>query len=78
MGESFCADCCDSNIFGAWAVSGVHACHTFPQSLLAIIPLIGGVTGIVATRACTGCWVGFPLCFVAALALSGAGPFPGC
>ena len=41
MGESFCADCCDSNIFGAWAVSGVHACHTFPQSLLAIIPLMG-------------------------------------
>lgn len=69
---------CESSIFGAWAVSGVDAWHTFRQSVLAIIPLLGGVIGMVVTRACTGCWVGFPLCFVATLALSGAGLFPSC
>lgn len=77
MGEFLCK-LCDSNIFGAWAASRVDACHTFPQSVLAIIPLIVGVIGTVVTRACTGCWVGFPLCFVATVALSGAGLFPSC
>ena len=33
----------ESNIFGARAVFGMDACHIFPQGVLTIIPLIGGV-----------------------------------
>ena len=40
--------------FGARAVVSVDACHLFPQCMLAIIPLIGGVTVVVVARACTG------------------------
>lgn len=42
-----------SNIFGARAFS-IEASHVFPQNLLAVIPLIQGVNGVV-TRACTAC-----------------------
>ena len=34
---------CESNIFGARAVFGIDASHVFPQSVLSVIPLIGGV-----------------------------------
>ena len=47
--------------FGVRAVFSVDACCLFPQCILAIIPLIGGVTGVVVTRACTGYWLGPPL-----------------
>ena len=37
----------------------MDVCHLFSQCMLAIIPLIGGVTGVVVTRACTGYLVDF-------------------
>ena len=40
--------------FGVRAVFSMDACHVFPQCMLDVIPLIGGVTGVVVTRACTG------------------------
>ena len=46
---------CGFNIFGGSAVFSVDDCHVFPHCMLAIIPLIGGVTGVVVTTACTGC-----------------------
>ena len=60
VGESLCR-LCESIIFGARAVFGMDACHNFPQSVLAIIALTGGVFGFVVIRACTGSWVGPPL-----------------
>ena len=40
-----------SDIFGVRAVFGADASHVFPQSVLAIIPLIMGVIGIVVSGA---------------------------
>ena len=40
--------------FGATVVFSIDVCHLFPQCMLTIIPLIGGVTDVVVTRACTG------------------------
>jgi hypothetical protein len=37
--------------YGARAIFGMDACHLFPHCMLPIIPLIGGVTGVVVTRA---------------------------
>ena len=37
------------------AVLSTDVCHLFPQCMLDDIPLIGGVTAVVVTRACTGC-----------------------
>ena len=51
------------SIFGARAVFSMDACCLFPQYMLAIIPLIGGVTGVVVTTACTGYRAGPPLFF---------------
>ena len=45
-------------IFGARAVFSMDACHLFPQCMLAVIPLIGDVTDVVVTRACTRYCVG--------------------
>lgn len=39
-----------SDIFGVRAVFGMDACCIFPQSMLAIVPSIGGVFGVVVTR----------------------------
>ena len=36
---------------GARAVFGMNACHLFAHCMLPIIHLIGGVTGVVETRA---------------------------
>ena len=54
----------------------MDTCHTFPQVVLVFVPLIGGVFGVVVTRACTGCWVGPPFCSVVVTALLGAGSAP--
>ena len=54
VGMSLCS-LNESNIFGAKAVFSMDDCHVFPQCVLALIPLIGGVIGVVVTRACTGC-----------------------
>ena len=48
-----------SNIFGVRAGFGVDDSHIFPQSVLAIIPLIRGVIGVVVTRPCTECEAGY-------------------
>ena len=53
-GTSLCS-LCGFNIFDVRAVFCMDACHVFLQCVLAVIPLIGGVTGVVVTRACTGC-----------------------
>lgn len=65
VGASLCKMCV-SNIFVARTVFCMYAIHIFPQSLLAIIPLIGGVIGVVS-KACVVLIleVGPPLCFVA-------------
>ena len=44
-----------SKHFGVRAVLGMDACHVFPQNVLAVVLLIGGVFGVVVTRACTKC-----------------------
>ena len=54
VGVSLCS-LHESNSFGARAVFSMDACHIFPQCVLAVIPLIGGVIGLVVTRAFTGC-----------------------
>ena len=50
MGASQCS-LCECNNFTVRAVFGMDACHLFPHCMLPIIPLIGGVTGVVVTRA---------------------------
>ena len=55
------------------AVFGVDSCCLFPQCMPATVPLIGGVTGVVAARACPGYWSGLPPCSVVVAALLGAG-----
>lgn len=40
---------------------GMCTSHVFPQNVLAIIPLIGDMIGVVVSRACTGSEVGPPL-----------------
>ena len=42
----------------------MDAYQLFPQCMLAVFPLIGAVTDVVVTRACTGYWVRPPLCSV--------------
>ena len=42
VGVSLCS-LCGFNIFGARAVLSMDACCLFPQCVLAVIPLIGGV-----------------------------------
>ena len=54
----------------------MDASHVFPQSVLAIISLIGGVICVVVSRACAGCEVGLTLCSVAVTALLGVGFAP--
>ena len=47
VGASLCR-LCDSNIFGENAIIyGMDASHVFPQSVLATIPLIEDVIGVV-------------------------------
>ena len=72
VGSSLCS-LQKSNIFSASAVFNMDICHVFPQCVLAIIPLIGGVTGVVMT---VGCSAGPPLCCVVITALSAAGFSP--
>ena len=54
MWECPCVACMGLVFFGVKAVFSVDACHLFPQCMLAVIPLTGGVTDVVLTRACTG------------------------
>lgn len=65
-----------SNIFGARALFSMDASCIFPQSVMAITPWIGGVIGIVLSRACAGCEAGPPLCSVAINDLLEAGSSP--
>lgn len=46
MGSSLYRQC-ESNIFVLIAVSVMDACHIFTQSVLAVIPLIEVMTGVV-------------------------------
>lgn len=50
MEESMCS-LSTFNIFGERAVFIMDACHLFPQCMLAIIPMVGGVIDTVVTRA---------------------------
>ena len=49
-----CVACLGLIFFGMGAVFSIDACHVFPQCMFVLIPLIGGVTDVVVTRACTG------------------------
>ena len=49
-------------IFGARAVFSMDDCHLFPGCMLTVIPLIGGVTGVVVTTTCREYRAGPPLC----------------
>lgn len=48
---------------------GMDANHEFPQSVLAVIPLLRDVVGIAVSKACVGCEMGLPLCSVAVIIL---------
>ena len=54
MWESTSVACEGLIFFGERAVFCIDVCHLFTQCILAAIPLIGGVTDVVVTRACTG------------------------
>lgn len=55
----------------------MDTCHVFPQSVLAIIALIGKVGDIGLFRLFfSRCEVGLPFCFAAVSALSGTGSTP--
>ena len=60
-------------LFHARAIFSVGARRLFPQCMLAVIPLIGGVTDILVSSSCTGYWAVPPLCSMAVTALSGVG-----
>ena len=75
MGSSLCS-LCGFNSFGKRGVFSMDVCHLFPQCLLTIIPLLGGVTVAVAIRVITGCCTVPPLCSVVVTVLSGAGSPP--
>ena len=75
VGVSLC-DLHGFYIFGLRAVSSMDACCLFSQSVLAIIPLISSVTGVVLIRACIGYWVELPLCSMIAMAMSVTGSAP--
>ena len=62
--------------FNARTTFSMDASHLSPLCLLAVIPLIGDVTGVVLTRPCPGYLAGPPLCSVVVTALSGAGSIP--
>lgn len=69
VGASLCR-LCECNIFDKWAVFGMDAYHIFLQSMVAIVPLIGSVLGVVVTTTFAACWAGPPICSVAVIALS--------
>ena len=46
-----CIACMGLMLFGARVVFIVDVCHLFPQCMLVIIPLIGGLIIVVVTRA---------------------------
>ena len=48
MWEHPCVSCVGLIFFGASIVFSIDDCHLFPQCMLAIIPLIGDVTDVVA------------------------------
>ena len=75
---AFLCRLCMSNSFGARAGFCMDAIHVFPQSVLVIIPLIGGVVGVVLSRAYAECEAELPLCSVAITALLGRGLLPSC
>ena len=65
-----------SNIFGVRAVFDMDSCHIF-----LIVPLIGGVFGIVVPqyqKACTRCWVRPSLYSVAVSSVEGQCLPPSC
>ena len=53
----------------------MDAYHTFLWCLLALIPWVGDIIGVVI-QAFPGYWLGPSLCSVVATALSGAGSAP--
>ena len=69
MGVSLCR-LCVSNVFGERAGFDMDANHILPQGVLAAITLIRHVVGVGVSKACVGCEVGLPLCFMAVTALS--------
>ena len=72
VGASVCS-LPESNIFGVRAVFSMDSCHVFPWCVLAIVPLMGAVTGVVVTTAYTKCPSGPPLPSVVVTVLLGAG-----
>lgn len=74
--EACLCELCVSSILGARAGLGKDTSQFFPQSLLDIILLIGGVVGIVISGAHAGCEMGLLLCSMAVTALSGSGSAP--
>ena len=71
--QAVCVQC-----FGAKAGFGIDTSHVFPQVLLPVIPLIGGVVHARVSRAYAECEAGLPLCSVAVTTLSEAGLLPSC
>ena len=76
MWECLCVACMGLIFFGARAFYSIDVCHLFPQCMLAIIPLIGGVTDVVVTRTCNVYSREPPLHSVVVTALSNVGSAP--
>ena len=67
---------CESSIFGAKSDFTMDAYHIFLWCLLALIPWVGDIIGVVVIQAFPGYWLGPSLCSVVVTALSGAGSAP--
>ena len=72
-----CVCVCVCTLLGERAVFSMNVCHLFPQRMLAITPLVGGV-GWCGDQSLP--WIlslgGPPLCSVVVTALSGEGSAP--
>lgn len=49
----------------------MNACSLFPECVVTTISLISGLSDVVVSKACTGCWTKTPLCSMVVIALSG-------
>ena len=61
------------NMFGVRIIFSMDACCLFSQCMLAIIPLIGGVSAVLVIRTCSGYCAGPLLCFMVFSALFDVG-----
>ena len=69
MWEHPCVVYVGLTFFGVRVVFSIDDCHLFPQCMLAIIHLIGGLSAVLVTRTCSGYCAGPLLYFMVFSAL---------